>query len=173
MEGSSRDTLAVASGPPAPLILFAAVHKNDVATCKHSGMLPRWLQGSNAYVMLRAEAADALERACCESVDTHALLKVRVSAEALVRLTVTRAGVENRFAPMLHKRTYADNKDWKVWHYCGYLHCASAEERPGDGSMPLLQVPRGRKPLSLWDMSQAEVIGTDGHRRLCRREGWA
>ena len=28
---------------------------------------------------------------------------------------------------------------------------ASAEERPGDGSMPLLQVPRGRKPLSLWD----------------------
>ena len=84
-------------------------------------MLPRWLQGSNAYVMLRAEAADALERACCESVDTHALLKVRVSAEALVRLTVTRAGVENRFAPMLHKRTYADNKDWKVWHYCGYF----------------------------------------------------
>ena len=27
----------------------------------------------------------------------------------------------------------------------------SAEARPADGSMPLLQVPRGRKPLSLWD----------------------
>ena len=124
MEGSSRDTLAVASGPSAPLILFAAAHKDDVATCKHSGMLPRRLQGSNAYVGFREEAADALERASMisstpVSKDTHALLKVWVSAEALVRLTVTPAGVENRFAPMLHKRTYAGDTDWKVWHYCG------------------------------------------------------
>ena len=36
-----------------------------------------------------------------------------------MRLTVTPAGVEYRFAPMLHKRTYAGDTDWKVWHYCG------------------------------------------------------
>ena len=119
MEGSSSDALAVASGPSAPLTLFAAVHKDDVATCNLSGMLPRRLQGNKAYVGFREEAADALERASMisstpASKDTHVLLKVCFSAEALVRLTVTPAGVEYRFAPMLHKRTYAGDTDWKV-----------------------------------------------------------
>ena len=109
MQGSSSDALAVASGTSAPLTLFAAVHKDDVATCKLSGMLPPRLQGSNAYVGFREEAADALERASVisgtpVSKDTHALLKACVAAEALARLTVTPAEVECRFAPMLFQR---------------------------------------------------------------------
>ena len=124
MEGSSRDTLAVASGPSAPLILFAAVHKDDVATCDRRGMLPRRLQGNKAHVGFRERAADALERASMisstpASKDTHVLLKVCFSAEALVHFTVTPAGEEYRVAPMLQKRTYAGDTDWKAWHYCG------------------------------------------------------
>ena len=62
--------------------------------------------GNKAHVGFREEAADALERASMisstpASKDTHALLKVCVAAEALVRLTVTPAEVEYRFAPML------------------------------------------------------------------------
>ena len=63
MDGSSSDALAVVIDPSAALTLFAAVHKDDVATCIAGGMLPRRLQGNKAHVGFREEAADALGRA--------------------------------------------------------------------------------------------------------------
>ena len=50
---------------------------------------------------------------------TYVVLELSLSAEALAHFTVTLAGVGHRFASMLHKRTYPDGIDWKVWHYCG------------------------------------------------------
>ena len=119
MAAPSNDAFAGASGPSAALILFVAVHKDDVETCKRTGMLPRRLQGNNDYVGFREEAAEALNRASLISAtsaskETHALLKVLISGEALFRLTVTSATEDHWFASMLHKRTYRGDRDWKV-----------------------------------------------------------
>ena len=124
MEGAPSDALAVASGPSSSLTLFAAVHWEDVATCTATGVLPRRLQGNTAYLGFREDRVAAMARASMfsptpVSKETHALLKVVISAEALVRLTLTMAREDYRFAPMLHKRTNRGDRDWKVWHYCG------------------------------------------------------
>ena len=54
---------------------------------------------------------------------------------------------------------------------------AAARIAPRGGIKDLMQntaVPQTvRDALSAMQLSQADVIGTDGHRRLCRREGWA
>ena len=48
---------------------------------------------------------------------------------------------------------------------------------PRSGIRELMQnkdVPQTvRDALQAMQLSQADTIGTDGHRRLCRREGWA
>ena len=54
---------------------------------------------------------------------------------------------------------------------------AAARIAPRGGIRELMQnkdVPQiVRDALHAMQLSQADVIGTDGHRRLCRREGWA
>ena len=47
------------------------------------------------------------------------LLQACFSAEGLARLTATPARQAYGFASMLHRATFRDGKDWKVWHYCG------------------------------------------------------
>ena len=123
MASPSNDALAGASGPTAALILYVAVHKEDVDTINRTRLLPRRYVGNRIYVGFREEAAEAVKRASLisgttASKETHKLLKVLISGEALFRLTMTSAGGDYRFAPMLHKRTYRGDRDWKVWHYC-------------------------------------------------------
>ena len=124
MASPSNDALAGASGPTAALILYVAVHKEDVDTINRTRLLPRRYVGHKIYVGFREEAAEAVKRASLisgttASKETHKLLKVLISGEALFHLTVTSASAEHWFASMLHKRTYDGNIDWKVWHYCG------------------------------------------------------
>ena len=81
--------------------------------------------GNKPHIGFRESEADAMERASmvfsdsAVNKDTHALLKLSLSAEALVHFTVTPAGVAYQFAPMLHKRAYPGDTDWRVWHFCG------------------------------------------------------
>ena len=124
MASPSNDALAGASGPTAALILYVAVHKEDVDAINSTRLLPRRFVGHTIYVGFREEAAEAVKRASLiagttASKETHALLKVLISGEALFHLTVTSATEVHWFASMLHKRTYDGNRDWKVWHYCG------------------------------------------------------
>ena len=124
MASPSNDALAGASGPTAALILYVAVHKEDVDAINRTRLLPRRYVGNRIYVGFREEAAEAVKRASLisgttASKETHALLKVLISGEALFRLTVTSATEDHWFASMLHKRTYRGDRDWKVWHYCG------------------------------------------------------
>ena len=117
--------LDVPSAPLAALTLFVAVHKDDIAACVNSGQLARRVLGNKPYIGFRESEADAMERASmvfsdpAVNKDTHALLKLSLSAEALAHFTVTSAGVAYQFAPMLHKQTYPGDTDWKVWHFCG------------------------------------------------------
>ena len=112
--------LDVPSASLAALTLFVAVHKDDIAACMNSGLLPRRVLGNKPHIGFRESEADAMERASMVFSDsainqaTHALLKLSLSAEALAHLTVTPAGVAYQFAPMLHKRTYSGDTDWKV-----------------------------------------------------------
>ena len=105
--------------------MFVAVHRDDVATCRNSGQLPRRLLGNQDYIGFRESAAGAMERASmvfsgsAVNKGTYVVLKLSLSAGALAHLAVTPAGVEHWFAPLLHKRTYPGETDWKVWHYCG------------------------------------------------------
>ena len=124
MASPSNDALAGASGPTAALILYVAVHKEDVDAINRTRLLPRRYVGHKIYVGFREEAAEAVKRASLisgttASKETHKLLKVLISGEALFHLTVTSATEDHWFASMLHKRTYRGDRHWKVWHYCG------------------------------------------------------
>ena len=123
MEDPSRD--APMTPPSVYLTLYVAVHRVDAPTCTSIGTLARRYVGYKDHVGFRERPEDALERASVTehtrvSKETHVLLRVRFSADALARLTVASAGPAYGFASMLHKVTFRDVRvDWKVWRYCG------------------------------------------------------
>ena len=107
MASPSNDALAGASGPTAALILYVAVHKQDVDAINRNRLLPCRYVGHKDYVGFREEAAEAVNRASLisgttASKETHALLKVLISGEALFRLTVTSAGEDHRIPSSSH-----------------------------------------------------------------------
>ena len=88
-------------------------------------MLERIFLGVKPYIGLRETGDAAMDRAkrvfsvTDVNKGTYVILKLSLSAEAVAHFTVTSAGVEHQFASMLHKRTYYDGVDGKVWHFCG------------------------------------------------------
>ena len=113
------------TGAPSPaLILFAAVPRAAFRASEGSDKLERFFLGTRPYIGFRESADPAMDRAkkvfCGTDVNknTFVILKISLSAEAVAHFTVTSAGAEHQFAPMLHKRTYSDENDWKVWHFC-------------------------------------------------------
>ena len=113
------------SAPRAALALFAAVHADDALACDRDQLLPRGLLGNRDYIGFRESVPGAMERASkvfsgsAVNKSTFVVVKLSLSAEALARFTAASAGVDHQFASMLHRRTYPDDSDWKVWHFCG------------------------------------------------------
>ena len=116
---------AFPGAPPPLLTLFVAVHRSDVQACAAKGKLERRLLGAKPYIGLRETGDAAMERAkrvflpADVNKDTYVILRLSLSAEAVARFTAAPAGVEHQFASMLHRRTYCDETDWGVWHFCG------------------------------------------------------
>ena len=112
------------ASPPA-LTLFVAVHRSAVRACEANGKLERCSLGGKPYIGLRETGDAAMERAkrvflpADVNKDTYVILRLSLSAEAVARFTAAPAGVEHQFASMLHRRTYCDETDWGVWHFCG------------------------------------------------------
>ena len=113
-------------GAPSPaMTLFVAVNNSDFEACEAAGKLERRLLGDRHYIGLRETVDAAMERAkrvffpADVNKDTYVILRLSLSAEAVARFTTAPAGVEHQFASMLHKRTYCDETDWRVWHFCG------------------------------------------------------
>ena len=110
---------------PPVLTLFVAVHRAAVRACEDSGKLERCFLGVKPYIGLRETGDAAMDRAkrvffvTDVNKGTYVILKLSLSAEAVAHFTAASAGVEHQFASMLHKRTYYDGVDWKVWHFCG------------------------------------------------------
>ena len=91
--------------------------------------LPVRLVGRGNCVGFRSTPLAALDSAgvfephtaAFEPASTHLVLQVEFTAQALADATVTPAGAEYNFAPMLHKVVYLSDRetDWGVWHFCG------------------------------------------------------
>ena len=118
----------MALGPE--LVLFAAVHKDDIP-CIHATqtLWRRLLRGDKPYIGLRERAEDAVERAEYFTKDTHKILKIIFTTAGIAHFATSTADAAHNFAPLLSKHTYKDATDWKVWHYIGDLNVNSYDSR--------------------------------------------
>ena len=123
MEVSGGEPTAVVS--PSDLTLWFCMRRDKAEQYVERGVLPRAEGGWKNLLGLREEYSAALERAqyvegeANVSKHTHVLLQIVFTPQAVAHYTLTYAGVEFNFAPMLIKQVYTsgEKKDWKAWHF--------------------------------------------------------
>ena len=104
------------------LTLYLAVPFGDIENIATAGCVPC----TRGYIGLRESPAEALDRVRLATgvpadKDTHALLQIVFTCVGVAHFATTCAGLEQRYSPLLTKRTYRDDTDWKVWHFLGDL----------------------------------------------------
>ena len=108
------------------LVLYLAVHKDDVACIKARGEVPlRLASPKKSTIGLREKMEDAVERYCLAFGPTPkeqlAVLRVVFTPLGIAHFTTDNCGPSHDFQCRLSKKIWKDGVDYGVWHFIGAL----------------------------------------------------
>ena len=112
------------------LILYLAVHKDDVDCIKKNSKVPtRFTSPKKPHIGLREKIPDALARyrlAFGSTTSNEFLVVMRVvfTPLGIAHFTTDNCGVEHHFQCRLSKKIWEDCGDYGVWHFIGDLPLA-------------------------------------------------
>ena len=104
--------------------LFLVVQKSQRPYFDSIGIVPISIVNPRGfYIGLRERRSSAVSRArhvdrpCHVTPETHILLKIEFSAAGFMHYTITSAGRDHDYSPLLYKKVYSKiDGDWMVWH---------------------------------------------------------
>ena len=119
-------TLVQDYGIPACLCFYKVVAVTEFPTFFPHGILRLQETGAEQWQIGLCEyLVDAVERARkiygLITKETHVVLEITFSPLGLAHYTKICLGPNYCFQPLLHKKSYRDDTDWKVWHFHGDL----------------------------------------------------
>ena len=121
------------------LILYLAVHRDDVDCIKSRGHVPlRFTSPKKSTIALREKMEDAVERYDLAFGPTPreqlAVLRIVLGPSVIAHFTTDNCGAEHDFQCRLSKKIWTDGVDYGVWHFIGPLPLG------GDRSDPLMSM---------------------------------
>ena len=108
------------------LVLYLAVHKDDVACINQCGEVPlRLASPKRSTIGLREKMEDAVGRYCLAFGPTPkeelAVLRVVFTSLGIAHYTTDNCGPTHDFQCRLSKKIWNDDVDYGVWHFIGAL----------------------------------------------------
>ena len=121
------------------LILYLAVHRDDVDCIKSRGHVPlRFTSPKKSAIGLREDMEDAVKRYSLAFGSTPreelVVLQIFFTPLGIAHFTTNNCGAEHDFQCRLSKRIWTDDVDYGVWHFIGPLPLG------GDRSDPLMSM---------------------------------
>ena len=112
------------------LILYLAVHRDDVDCIKLRGHVPlRFTSPKKSTIALREKMEDAVERYGLAFGPTPreqlAVLRIVLTPLGIAHFTTDNCGAEHDFQCRLSKKIWTDGVDYGVWHFIGPLPLGS------------------------------------------------
>ena len=112
------------------LILYLAVHRDDVDCIKSCGRVPlRFTSPKQSTIGLREKMEDAVERYSLAFGPTPreqlAVLRIVLGPSGIAHFTTDNCGAEHDFQCRLSKKIWTDGVDYGVWHFIGPLPLGS------------------------------------------------
>ena len=112
------------------LILYLAVHRDDVDCIKRTSEVPlRYTSPRQSTIVLREKMEDAIERYCFTFGPTPkaslVVLQVVFTPLGIAHFTTDNCGAEHDFQCRLSKKIWTDGVDYGVWHFIGPLPLGS------------------------------------------------
>ena len=112
------------------LILYLAVHRDDVECIESRGQVPLRFTSPNKFTIgLREKMEDAVERYDLAFGPTPreqlAVLRIVLTPLGIAHFTTDNCGVEHNYQCRLSKKIWTDGVDYGVWHFIGPLPLGS------------------------------------------------